>query len=77
MLDAKKVTLAQWFPTLGPHMFLDYFSQESWPAQLVVKASGSFGPKTPGNPRLGAIALAGFKWLEETACQVASPKDSS
>ena len=36
-----------------PQKFLDYNSQKSWPAQLVVKASGSFGPRTPGDPKLG------------------------
>ena len=29
--------------TLGRQMFLDYDSQKSWPAQLMVKASGSLG----------------------------------
>ena len=43
----------QWFPTLGPQMFLDLNSQKPWPAQLMVKASGSFSPRTSGDPRLG------------------------
>ena len=49
--------LQQWFPTLGPQMFLDYNSQKSWPAQLLVKASGSFSPRTTGVPKLGTTAL--------------------
>ena len=47
----------QWLPTLGPQMFLDYNSQKSWPEQLVVKAFGSFSPRTSGDPRLGTIDL--------------------
>ena len=48
--------LEQWFPTFDPQMFLDYNLQKSWPAQLVVKASGSFHPRTSEEPRLGATA---------------------
>ena len=49
--------LKQWYPILGPQIFLDYNSQKSWPAQLVVKASGSFNPRTSGDPRLGTTIL--------------------
>ena len=36
------ISVVHRFATLGPQMFLDYNSQKSWPAQLLVKASGSF-----------------------------------
>ena len=45
------VSLDQWFPTL------DYNFQTSWPAQLVVKDSENFSPKTSGDPGLEATAL--------------------
>ena len=38
-------------------IFLNYSSQESWPAQLAVKASGSFSPRTSGDPTMGTTAL--------------------
>ena len=49
--------LHQWSPTLGLQMFLDFNSQKSWPAEIMVKASGSCSPKTSGGPRLGTTAL--------------------
>ena len=49
--------LKQWHPTLGLQMFLDFNSQKSWPAEVVVKASGSCSPRTSGGPRLGTTAL--------------------
>ena len=47
----------QWFQTLGPQMCLDYSCQKPRPAQLVVKSSGSFSPRTSGHLRLGTAAL--------------------
>ena len=38
-------------------MFLDYNAEKSWPAQLMVKDSGSFSQRTSGDPRLGITAL--------------------
>ena len=58
--------LKQWSPTLGLQMFLDFNSQKSWPAEVVVKASGSCSPRTSGGPRLGSTwdrVEAGFKFL--------------
>ena len=52
-----RMPLNLWFPTLGPHLFLDYNSQKSWPAQLVLKASGCFSPRTSCDPRLGTNVL--------------------
>ena len=49
--------LEQWSPTLGLQMFLDFNSQKSWPAEAVVKVSGSCSPRTSGDPRLGTTAL--------------------
>ena len=45
-----------WFSTWGPQMFLDYSSQKSWPAQLVVKAPGS-------------CRISGDPWVRTTALQ--------
>ena len=50
--------VAQYFPVLGPQLFLDYNSQKFWPAQLVAKVSWNFSPRTSGNPKLRTIALA-------------------
>ena len=58
------LSIEQWFPTLGGQMFLDYSSQKSWPAQLVVKASGSFNPRTSGHPRLEAVSIERWKRLQ-------------
>ena len=44
-------------PTLGIQMFLDFNSQKSWPAKVVVKASGSCSPRTLEGPRLGTTEL--------------------
>ena len=49
--------LRQWSPTLGLQTFLDFNSQKSWPAEVVVKASGSCSSRTSGGPRLRATAL--------------------
>ena len=38
-------------------MFLEYNSQKSWPAQLVVKAFESFSSRTSVDPRLGTTEL--------------------
>ena len=38
--------LEQWFPAVGSQRFLDYNSQKSWPAQLMVKAFKSGDSKT-------------------------------
>ena len=46
----------QWSPTLGLQMFLDFNFQKSWPAEVVVKASGSCRPIISGGPRLGTTA---------------------
>ena len=43
-----KIPLVQWFPTLCPQMFLNYNSQKSWSAQLAVKDSENFSPRTSG-----------------------------
>ena len=50
-------SVEQWSSTLGLQMFLDFNSQKSWPADVVVKASGSCSPNTSGGPRLGTIAV--------------------
>ena len=55
--------------TLGFQMFFDYNSQKSWPAQLVVKASGSFSPRISGDPRLGTSALICAKLLYKGGCR--------
>ena len=52
-----KHAIDQWSPTLGLQMFLDFNSQKSWLAEVVVKASGTCSPKTSGGPRLGTTAL--------------------
>ena len=49
--------LSQWSPTLGLQMFLDFNSQKSWPAEVVVNASGSCSPRTSGGPRLRTTVL--------------------
>ena len=49
--------LRQWSPTLGLQLFLDFNSQKSWPAEVMVKASGSWSPITSGGPRLGTTVL--------------------
>ena len=49
--------LYQWLLILGPHILLDDTSQKSWSAQIMVKASGSFSPRTSGDSRLGTTAL--------------------
>ena len=46
-------TVGQWCPHLAPHMFLDINSQKSWPAELVVEASGSFTSRTFEDRGLG------------------------
>ena len=38
-------------------MFLDFNSQKSWPAEVVVKVSGSCSPRTSGGSRLGTTVL--------------------
>ena len=38
-------------------MFLDFNSQKSWQAEVVVKASGSYSPRTSGGPRLRTTDL--------------------
>ena len=48
--------MGHWFPSLGLQLFLDCSFQKSWPAQLVVKASGSFSPGTSEDPRLATFA---------------------
>ena len=45
-----------WCPTLALQMFLDFNSQKSWPAEVVVKASGSCSLGTSGGPRLDTTA---------------------
>ena len=73
VMDTKLVEVAnipedilhQWSPTLGLQMFLDFNSQKSWPAEVVVKASGSCSPRTSGDPRLETTVLEhseGHKW---------------
>ena len=42
---------------MGLQMFLDFNSQKSWPAEVVVKASGSCSPRTSGGPRLETTAI--------------------
>ena len=51
----------QWSPTLCLQMFLGFNSQKSWPAEVVVKTSGSYSPKTSGGPRLRTTKLEGFE----------------
>ena len=51
-------------------MFLDFNSQKSWLAEVMVKVSGSCSPRTSGSPRLGTTAL------EDTSSS-ASRKDSA
>ena len=41
-------------------MFLDYNSQKSWLAQLVLNTAGNFNPRTPGDPKLGTTVLEHF-----------------
>ena len=58
--DGKDVILdilEQWSPTLGLQMFSDFNSQKSWPAEMVVKASGSCSQRTSGGSWLGTTAL--------------------
>ena len=50
--------IAQRSPTLGLQMFLDFNSQKFWPAEVVVRASGSCSPRTSGGPRLGTTGIA-------------------
>ena len=52
------VPLLQWSPTLGLQMFLDFNSQKSWPAEVVVKVSGSCSPRTSGGPKLGTTRIS-------------------
>ena len=65
--------LGRWSPTLGLQMSLDFNSQKSWPADVVVKASRSCSPRTSGGPRLrttdlGYVLLAwGYK---PSSCQL-------
>ena len=49
--------LDQWSPTLGLEMFLEFNSQKSWPAEVVVKASGSCSLRTSRGPRLDTTGL--------------------
>ena len=45
-------------------MFLDFNSQKSWPAEVVVTASGSCSPRTSGGPRLETTALEDRKKIQ-------------
>ena len=51
-------TIVQWSPNVGLQMFLDFNSQKSWPAEVMVKASGSCSKRTSGVPRLGTTAIS-------------------
>ena len=51
-----RCALVQWSPTLSLQMFLNFNSQKSWPAKVVVKSSESYSPRTSGGPRLGTTA---------------------
>ena len=69
--------LHQWSPTLGLQMFLDFKSQKSWPAEVVVKASGSCSARTSGGPRLGTTALGwrlGWHTSPSHACPDSVPE---
>ena len=58
--------LWHWSPTLGLQMLLDFNSQKSWSAKVVVKNSGRCSLRPSGGPRLGTTALwdsvAGYLW---------------
>ena len=41
-------------------MFMNCSSRKSWPAELVVKALGSFSPRTSQDPRLGLKVLSSY-----------------
>ena len=64
--------LHQWSPTLGLQMFLDFNSQKSWLAEVVVKASGSCSPRTSGGPGLGTTDLHLSREVFNAGCLVLS-----
>ena len=47
-------------PTLALQMFLDFNSQKSWPAEVMLKASGSCSLRTSGGPRLDKPGIVPF-----------------
>ena len=56
-------TLLHRLPTVGPQMLFDYNPQKSWPAQLVVKASGTCSPRTTGVPSLRSTEPVSYTHL--------------
>ena len=66
-------SLNQWSPTLGLQMFLDFNSQKSWPAQLMVKVSGSCSLRTSGGTRLRTTALEEQDKPNSTSGEIDSP----